>query len=68
MKAHNSKGSDTKMAGIILQADIRKDLTVEEARNLSGLLGRIAPAALAAHGWYGYTETQTGKRVLIIRK
>lgn len=40
--------------------------TVEEAARLPGLLGRVAPAMLSARGWYGFTDTASCERVLIL--
>jgi hypothetical protein len=50
------------------QADRTEYLTIDEARALPGLLGRIAGAMLAAHGEYRYTNTETGELVALVRK
>jgi len=47
------------------QADFIAYLSVEEARELPGMLGAIAAPMLEAQGWYSYT--QCGEKVLIIR-
>jgi len=49
-------------------ADELREMTVGEAAAMPGLLGRMAAARLRSCGWYGYTETHTGRRVLIVRK
>lgn len=43
-------------------------LTVEQARALPGMLGRIAPAVLTAHGAYTYKDLTTGLVVTLVRK
>lgn len=46
-------------------ADETRTLTMDEAKALPGLLGRIASAMLARHGVYGYTNATTGRTVLL---
>jgi hypothetical protein len=53
-------------AEIARDAERTIELTVENARALPGLLGRIAPACLRVRGWYGCTLD--GVRTLYIRK
>jgi len=48
--------------------DVIREMTPEEAAAMPGLLGRIASAVLRAKGEYGYTEAETGRKVLIVRK
>jgi hypothetical protein len=45
--------------------DETRTLTLDEAKALPGLLGRIASARLARHGEYGYTEMASGRKILI---
>ena len=46
------------------RADKTVTLTLDEARSLPNMLGRIAPAMLKAHGYY--TATIDGRRTLYI--
>jgi hypothetical protein len=46
--------------------DDTRTLTLDEARALPGMLGRIAPLMLAAHGRYGYRDAATGRTVLLV--
>ena len=52
------------------QPDEARAVTLAEARAMPGLLGVIAPAMLAAHGLYGYTDTANGqdRKVLLTLK
>ena len=38
------------------QSDIIRTLTLAEARQLGGLLGKICEASLKEHGWYSYED------------
>lgn len=48
-------------------ADRVEQMTVAEAAELPGMLGRIASAVLAARGWYGYIDLGTNEHVLIVK-
>lgn len=41
-------------------------ITLEDARNLPGLLGRIAPAMLANKGEYTYQDKAAGRTVRLV--
>lgn len=47
--------------------DETRIVTLDEARRLPGLLGIIAAAMLERHGKYGFTDTATGRKVLLVR-
>ena len=49
-----------------IQADIIRTLTLAEARQLGGMLGRICEANLKEHGWYSYTDD--GEKVFVTHK
>ena len=44
---------------------IERTVTIDEAKALPGLLGRIAVAMLTRKGEYTYTDTATGRKVLL---
>lgn len=48
--------------------DETRHMTVAEAKALPGLLGVVASAKLQHLGQYGYTDTATGRKVLLVRK
>jgi hypothetical protein len=50
------------------EPDETRALTIDEAANLPGILGRIAPCKLRLTGEYGYREAETGRKILIVRK
>ena len=39
-----------------IKADVIRTLTLEEARQLGGMLGPICEVSLREHGWYSYTD------------
>lgn len=45
--------------------DETRTLTMAEAEALPGMLGKIASAMLAHRGEYGYTDADTGRKVLL---
>jgi hypothetical protein len=45
--------------------DETRTLTIEEARALPGMLGRIASVMLERKGEYGFTDAATGRKVLL---
>lgn len=45
--------------------DVRTLLTMDQARALPGMLGRIAPPVLKQHGYYSYTEMPSGRKILL---
>lgn len=47
------------------QADVTKVMTADEAKDLPGMIGRIAPPMMEAHGFYSYT--QNGQKVLVVK-
>lgn len=47
-------------------ANERREITLDEAKALPGMLGRLAVTFLGRRGWYGYTEIATGRTVLLI--
>jgi hypothetical protein len=49
-----------------IQADIIRTLSLKEARQLGGILGRVCEASLKEHGWYSYTYD--GDKVFVTLK
>lgn len=47
--------------------DETRIMTLDEVRALPGLLGRVAAIMVERKGWYGYTDTATGRKILIVR-
>lgn len=45
--------------------DETRTLTLDEAKALPGLLGKVAPAMLARHGVYAFTDTASGRKVVL---
>lgn len=55
-------------AKAIGQADVVRHLSADELRALPGLLGRVAPAMVAAHGFYTYVDTATGQKICLVAR
>lgn len=50
-----------------IKPDETRTMTLDEVRALPGMLGRIASVMVERHGSYGYTDTATGRKILILR-
>ena len=46
-------------------ADVRKSITMEDAKKLPGLLGFCASIELRKNGYYAYTNTTNSKKVFL---
>jgi len=44
------------------ERDIIRTLTLDEARQLGGMLGKVCEAKLKKHGWYSYTANCRTRR------
>jgi hypothetical protein len=47
-------------------ADEVREMTLAEMRALPGLLGPIAGARAAVDGFYGFRDTSTGRKILLV--
>jgi hypothetical protein len=47
-------------------ADERREITLDQAKALPGLLGRLATTLLGLRGWYGYTDVRSGHTILLV--
>ncbi len=49
------------------EADDVREVTLEEAKALPGMLGRIADVMLRQNGWYGYRTDDGQKHMLVLK-
>ncbi len=55
-------------ADVVAEADVVREMTIDQVRAMGGLLGAVASAKAAHDGFYGYRDSATGRKICIVLK